>query len=239
MITVVIPAFNEEKVLPAVLESLQKQQVDFPFEIIVVDNNSTDRTKEIAEQFGCKVISESHQGITWARRSGVLAAKGEIIVQIDSDCVADQHWLREITQPFLNDDQVIFTHGISFPKEKTFKSTFYFSIIRLLKMLLGKTTLMSSGYNLAFRKELGLKIMDDKKYLDITYYEDTYFSFKIGSKPGKKVFVPTAVVSTSTRRIQHISLIKRWYDWAKAMGYYIFFKQFPAWTYTAEYKDYR
>ena len=60
-ISVVIPAFNEEKYLPACLEALKKQTFK-NYELIVVDNNSTDKTAQIAKKFGARVVKEKKQG---------------------------------------------------------------------------------------------------------------------------------------------------------------------------------
>jgi glycosyltransferase involved in cell wall biosynthesis len=75
-ISVIIPAFNEEEFLGNCLLSLKKQ--DFKdFEIIVVDNNSTDKTGEIAKKFGVILVSEKNQGVAFARNIGVQRNKAK------------------------------------------------------------------------------------------------------------------------------------------------------------------
>jgi len=80
-ITVVIPCLNEEKGIREVLGDLP----DFVDEAIVVDNNSTDRTAEVAQQMGAIVIRELHRGYGRAYKKGFAHAQGDIIVTLDGD----------------------------------------------------------------------------------------------------------------------------------------------------------
>src|SRR3989344_2814273 len=97
-ISVVIPAYNEEKYIAKTLKSLINQ--DFPrelFEIIVVNNGSTDKTHQVAEKFGVKVIRYNKvQGVSAARDVGSRIAEGEIIAGTDAYTVVPRHWLKTI-----------------------------------------------------------------------------------------------------------------------------------------------
>lgn len=93
-ISIIIPAFNEEKNLPACLDSIVK--VDYPeelMEIIVVDNGSTDRTRAIAHQYNVKLFRDDSKNVSGLRNLGVATSTGTIIAFIDADCVASQDWL--------------------------------------------------------------------------------------------------------------------------------------------------
>ncbi|MCX6706773.1 MAG: glycosyltransferase [Candidatus Woesearchaeota archaeon] len=90
-ISIVIPALNEEKCLPILLESIRKQ--DFKdYEIIVADANSTDRTAEIARKYGAKVVAGGMPGP--GRNKGAAAAKGEFLYFFDSDVRLPKGFLR-------------------------------------------------------------------------------------------------------------------------------------------------
>lgn len=91
-ISVVIPAHNEEKSIASTLKAVLAQDYK-NFEVIVVDNASIDRTSEVAKQFPVKVVHESRKGLLWARECGRVNATGEIIVNIDADCLPDKDWL--------------------------------------------------------------------------------------------------------------------------------------------------
>lgn len=106
-ISVVIPAYNEELLLPYCLSSLKKQQLPKDkYEIIVVDNNSTDQTAQIARRYKARVVYEARRGIVYARAKGVAEASGDIIVGIDADCVVPNNFLKTIEKNFENKDIV-------------------------------------------------------------------------------------------------------------------------------------
>lgn len=89
-LSIVIPAYNEEKLLPACLRSVAGAQSVFnsagwSSEVVVCDNNSTDRTAEIAAEFGSKVVFEAKNQIGRARNAGAAAAQGEWLVFVDAD----------------------------------------------------------------------------------------------------------------------------------------------------------
>jgi glycosyltransferase involved in cell wall biosynthesis len=79
IISVIVPAYNEEKCLPKCLEALKKQTFQKPFEVIVVDNCSTDKTTEIAGAFNVRIVSENRKGQVFAKNSGVHAAQAPIV----------------------------------------------------------------------------------------------------------------------------------------------------------------
>jgi glycosyltransferase involved in cell wall biosynthesis len=98
--SVVVPAYNESAMLSACLQSLADQDFTGTYEVIVVDNNSTDQTPQIARLHGATVVGEQHAGVCWARQAGSAAAGGEIIVSTDADTTFDKGWLSRIDQTF-------------------------------------------------------------------------------------------------------------------------------------------
>lgn len=95
----VIPCYNEEAYLAKTLESLRAQTYQ-NFEIIVVDNNCTDHTVDIAKRYGARVVKETTPGVCTARQAGSQAAKGEIIISTDADTRFTANWLEVIAQSF-------------------------------------------------------------------------------------------------------------------------------------------
>src|ERR1700750_284119 len=87
MISFIVPAYNEETELPATLEAIRAatSSVSQPFEIIVVDDASTDATPEIAEQAGARVVSIHRRQIAATRNAGARAARGEYLFFVDAD----------------------------------------------------------------------------------------------------------------------------------------------------------
>lgn len=95
-LSIVIPAYNEERYIGACLDSIASQTVK-PDEVIVVDNNSTDRTAEIARSYSfASVFHEKQQGIVFARNRGFEAVTSEIIGRIDADVVLHKTWVEEV-----------------------------------------------------------------------------------------------------------------------------------------------
>lgn len=93
--SIIIPAYNEEKRLPGCLESIQN--LDYPSEdreVIVVDNGSTDSTRDIAALYGAKVLVDDTKNVSGLRNLGMSHAGGEILAFIDADCVAGKSWLK-------------------------------------------------------------------------------------------------------------------------------------------------
>src|SRR5690242_4869767 len=103
-ISVIIPAFNEERFLPQTLQHLHQATKylgaapDRHVEIIVVDNASSDRTAEIALAAGAKVISVPEHNIAKVRNAGAAAASGELLVFLDADTLIPEILLRRIGQ---------------------------------------------------------------------------------------------------------------------------------------------
>lgn len=106
-VSVVIPVYDGEKTLRKCLDSVLNQTYK-NYEVIVVDNNSTDRTAEILEEFQKKsripftVGFEPFRRRGAARNAGLKEAKGEIIAMTDSDCIVPGNWIEELIKPILN-----------------------------------------------------------------------------------------------------------------------------------------
>ena len=84
MLSIIIPTFNEEKLLPGLLKSISKQ-VGVKFEVIVADNNSQDNTRKIADLYGARIIDGGLPAA--ARNYGAAVAKGDILLFLDADVV--------------------------------------------------------------------------------------------------------------------------------------------------------
>jgi GT2 family glycosyltransferase len=106
-ISVVVASFNGDRTLKSCLESLQR--LKYPdFEVILVDDGSTDSTPQIASAFpGVRYLRhERNLGLSVARNTGISAATGEIIAFTDSDCRADEDWLHYLAQEMAGGDFV-------------------------------------------------------------------------------------------------------------------------------------
>jgi glycosyltransferase involved in cell wall biosynthesis len=107
----VVPAYNEEAYLPACLTSILAQTRDLPantaeVEIIVVNNASTDRTREVALSYpGVTVVDEPRKGLTFARQAGFAASSGELIANVDADSRLTPGWVNQVLTTFAEADR--------------------------------------------------------------------------------------------------------------------------------------
>lgn len=99
-LSIVIPVYNEEDHIQACLESIASQE-QMPEEVIVVDNNSTDKTSDIAKKFPfVRLIKASKQGVVYARNTGFDAVRSDIIGRIDADTVLPADWTLQVKKAF-------------------------------------------------------------------------------------------------------------------------------------------
>lgn len=159
-ISVVVPAYNEENYLPACLASLQKQQFNGEYEIIVVDNNSSDKTAQIAEQAGVKVVFEPRQGVGAARQAGCAISLGEVIAFTDADTIVPENWLSRIVSEFEKDKNLAAFGGLYTLSSSSFFTRLAVSFLAYPAHCLDK--IFSGGWNLpganlAVRKTCFLK----------------------------------------------------------------------------------
>jgi len=110
-VSVVVPAYNEEYVLANCLAALQAQDYPGPYEVIVVNNASTDRTAEIARNIGVTVVDEPVKGYVYALRAGFSAARGEVIACTDADTLVPPGWLSSLVANLTLRPGVVATSG--------------------------------------------------------------------------------------------------------------------------------
>jgi GT2 family glycosyltransferase len=99
-ISVVVCTYNGSRHLPACLEAVRR--LEYPsYEVIVVDDGSTDGSAPIAESYGVRVISVPNGGLSRARNIGAEAANGKIVAYLDDDAAPDPHWLQYLADTFV------------------------------------------------------------------------------------------------------------------------------------------
>ena len=121
-VSVVIRTYNEERHLPKVLEQIALQRADsVSKEVIVVDSGSEDRTRDIAERFGCRIVRIAKDDFTFGRslNIGCAAATGQYLIFLSGHCVpATDTWLANLTQP-LRDKICVYTYGRQMGNEES------------------------------------------------------------------------------------------------------------------------
>lgn len=166
-ISVAVCTYNRSDVLPKCLESLVDQTTTLEFfEVLIIDNNSTDETKKIADDFcekhtNFKYIFEEKQGLSHARNRATTEAKGEFLAYIDDDAIADREWVKNILDAIKTDSSMVAFGGPIYPwykseKPKWFKDEFglYSLGDEHLQLNLQNHPFGLSGSNMIFKKDI-------------------------------------------------------------------------------------
>lgn len=201
-VSVVIPVYNEEKNIGACLQYLSLQE-EKPDEIIVVDNNSTDKTAQIAREFGASIATEKIQGMIPARNKGFNEAKYEIIARTDADTRVPKDWIKLIKENFAKNKSLVGLSGpasfYDFPITNKLQYSQWQNkaIFAFIKPQIKHDTLY--GPNMAIRKSAWEKIKNEVCLDDKLVHEDTDLAIHLGQH-GEIKIDSSLVVDTSFRR---------------------------------------
>lgn len=207
-ISIIIPVYNGEKTIGECLNSLMN--LDYPkhnYEVIVVDNNSQDKTKQITKQFPFIYLLEKKQGAAAARNSGAKIAKGEILAFIDADVCVNSDWLSQITEAFTKYPQIDGIQGYSSGINGNIWAEFFQRFYEY------------KYYPLIEKQENCVKNIDTKNFSilkdkffsvegfneEYTRAEDTDLGFRLFIRGYNIKYVPRV-------RVKHINPIDLWYQ---------------------------
>jgi glycosyltransferase involved in cell wall biosynthesis len=153
--SVVIPAFNEASYLPETLASLAEQDFGGGYEVIVVDNNSSDDTASVAASCGARVVHEPRPGVCYARQRGTEESSGEIVVSTDADTTFSPSWLSSIDRAFLDRPDCVAVAGPCRFDDAPWWGRIYpillFGVISAVACLTGRV-LYVTATNISFRR---------------------------------------------------------------------------------------
>jgi glycosyltransferase involved in cell wall biosynthesis len=200
-VSVVIPAYNEEVFIGRCLGAMVGQSVEAD-EIIVVNNNSTDKTVEIAKRFHVKIVKEKIQGMIPARNRGFDEAKYNIMARCDADVIVPNNWIELIKKNFGKKDidalsgPVAYTDS-PFITNSPIPSRVYLESLRILSK--GDRYLV--GPNMIITKSIWKRVRESVNPDDTVVHEDLDLSLKIIKDGGKIGYDSKLIVSSSARRI--------------------------------------
>ncbi len=206
-LSLVIPAYNEEAFLGSCLRAavaeVQANGASGPFEIVVVDNASTDRTAEVAAGFpGVRVVHEPRKGLTRARQRGLEEAKGDLVAYIDADTRMPEGWIRRVVERFDRRDRVVCVSGpyvyYDLPARQAACVRWYWRLIATPAYRL--TGYMAVGGNFAARRDALARIGGFDTMIAF-YGEDTDIARRL-ARVGEVVFDMGLVMQTSARRLR-------------------------------------
>ena len=198
MITVIVPAYNAQDTLGDCLSALEAQSIDRDcYEIILVDDGSTDRTPQIAQQHQVAVLTQANSGPAAARNLGAAAARGELLLFTDADCAPSPDWIERMIEPF-SEPSLVGTKGVYLTRQPQLVARFvqleYETKYRRMarKMAQDGRIDFIDTYSAAYRKDVFLANGGfDAAYLGT---EDQEFSFRLARKGYRLSFNPQAVV---------------------------------------------
>ncbi|MBX9607210.1 MAG: glycosyltransferase [Gammaproteobacteria bacterium] len=238
--SIVIPAYNAADHITACIEALTKQSIPSSrFEIIVVDDGSTDNTREVLEALPVSTILQANQGPAGARNTGAAAATGEFILFIDSDCVASPDWLEQMLKPFEN-PEVVGVSGAYRTRQRELVARFaQLEFEERYRMLARKPFIdMIASHAAAYRRRTFIESGGFVRELRMN--EDVELSYRLSAQSGKLVFNPLAIIYHF-----HPATCGRYFRIKIGRGYWriMVYKEFPhkavADTYTPQNLKYQ
>lgn len=195
-ISVVIPAYNAASTLGECLQALLDQTLDRDnYEIIVVNDGSTDATAVVAATYDVTVLEQSNQGPALARNTGAENARGDIIVFTDADCVADHMFLEEMVKPF-SDPRIVGVKGVYRTRQNRLWARFaqIEFMERYAKLERSESIDFVDSYAAAFRKRVFMQVGGFDPHFPVANNEDVDLSYKIAGLGYPMVFNPSAIV---------------------------------------------
>jgi glycosyltransferase involved in cell wall biosynthesis len=224
--SVIVPAYNAEKTLAFCLEALGNQSHSKEnFEVVVIDDGSTDRTAQIARRFRIIYEYQRNRGPAAARNKGAALAQGNVILFTDADCVPERNWVEEMIRPF-KDPTVAAVKGAYRTKQKELAARFAQAEFEDRYTLLEKKDVidMIDTYSAAFKRDVFEKAGGFDESFPVANNEDTDLSYRLATSGHKLVFNPKAIVYHShPNSIFHYLRVKYW------RGYYriVVYRRFP------------
>ena len=193
-VSVIVPAYNAAQTLPGCIDALLNQTFDRSrYEVIIVDDGSTDGTAQVADRPGIRLVRQAHAGPAAARNAGIGWARGDLLLFTDADCEPAGDWIEAMARPF-TDTQVMGCKGVYRTRQRGLLPRFvqaeyeekYRPMMRADSIDFIDT--YSAGYRRSVFENAGLFAED------ILAAEDAEFSFRLAQRGYRLVFNPQAVV---------------------------------------------
>jgi glycosyltransferase involved in cell wall biosynthesis len=240
----VVPAYNEEAYLPACLESILAQTKDLPAgtaELIVVNNASSDRTREVALSYpGVTLVDEPRKGLPYARQAGFAASTGELVANVDADSRLTPGWIKQVFEAFDREPELVAFSGpleyYGISKKDQFGCKVFYSIaflVYLLNRYVLRAGSMVQGGNFVI-KAAAMESIGGFNTSIAFYGEDTDVARRL-NRVGKVQFTFKLKMYSSARRLNKEGSLTM--AWRYTVNYlWTTFRKRP---FTEEYVDHR
>jgi biofilm PGA synthesis N-glycosyltransferase PgaC len=229
-VSVIIACRNEEKNLPSLLSDLYKQEYDPGlFEVIIVDDNSTDNTFQIASGpnyiTNLRVLKNESEGKKSAIKTGIRSATGELIITTDADCSQGKHWISNVASFYSLTESDMIIAPVELESKPGFLSGFMELEFLSLQGVTAGTAgagnpVMCNGANLAFTREAWLR-NSENLHNEILSGDDIFLLHSLKKESGSKIgwlSTPDAIVTTSQPEslFSFVNQRARWISKAKS-----------------------
>jgi cellulose synthase/poly-beta-1,6-N-acetylglucosamine synthase-like glycosyltransferase len=195
--TVVVPAHNAAATLPDCLRALAQQTLpQAAYEVLVVDDGSTDSTAAVAQALGVRVLRQPHRGAAAARNLGARHARGGLLCFTDADCRPAPDWLAQLVAPFQADPAVVGVRGVYRSEQRE-------PVARLVQLEYEDRYRRTEAfpqidfvdtYSAAYRTDLFLAQGGFDESFPGASVEDQELSFRLAERGCRLVFQPRAAV---------------------------------------------
>lgn len=225
--SVIVPAYNASGTIERCLNALENHSIPKEvYEVIVIDDGSTDRTSDIVKQFPFKYFWQENQGPAAARNKGTQEARGEIILFTDADCIPQHNWIEKMVKPF-NDPHIMAVKGAYKTHQKALTARFaQVEFEERFEMLKKAGSIdMVDTYSAGYRKSIFLSFGGFDPSFPVANNEDTELSYKMSQAGHKMVFNPNAIVY----HLNHPDSIKKYARLKFWRGYWrmVVYKRYP------------
>jgi len=193
-VSIIIPAYNAEATLGECLAACVAQTHPHT-DVIVVDDGSTDTTPTIAKNYPVEYIHQENGGPAAARNRGAQAAKGEIIVFTDSDCIAEPDWIEKLLAGFTSDDVVAVggTYGIA--NDSSLLARMIHEEIKNRHQQFHEEVDFLGSFNVAYRKNAFDAVGGFDESFRMASGEDNDLAYRLHDRDGHLHFVADALVA--------------------------------------------
>ncbi|HTP59526.1 MAG TPA: glycosyltransferase family A protein, partial [Spirochaetia bacterium] len=216
LISIVIPAYNEEQLIGSCLRSVLKETCRYggDAEVLVINNASTDRTRDVAGRYpGVRVIDEPRKGLSRARHRGYLESCGDLVVNVDADCVMPRGYLDRVVRSFAADSRLTLLTGPFLYRDLPQVSqvvTIIFYLFQAVPNIIGQRILkigaVAQGGNFTARRSALQKVGGYNTSLTF-YGEDTDIAIRL-SRVGLVRFSFSVIMKTSGRRLRKQGVLR-------------------------------
>jgi glycosyltransferase involved in cell wall biosynthesis len=195
--SVIIPTYNRADRIKFCLEALRKQDCAFNFEVIVVDDGSTDNTLRVLSSFPeVRIVSQANAGPAAARNRGVREARGEIVLFTDDDCEPFPDWLTEMLKPF-DRPEIVGAKGVYRTRQPELIARFvqleYEDRYRFMARKRDDIDFIDT-YSAAFRRDRFIESGGYDTSFPVACCEDSELSYRMAARQWRMLFIETATV---------------------------------------------